>query len=251
MTVEDFPPMPRIESVDWEPPASGPRVVRKTTADHLKIHLTGPDGQDGGDVSDVLVPIDSIPVGEIGLLGYADNQPAADYTLTLRSYWVPVPGSYTRVYDGGEKQITTTTTSGITTTDSSTISAELGVDVGGLSAKISASFGQSVETSNQTSQEVTHSIGSPEKGYVRVWMMWQLVDEIVALGADGNVIANPTRAVTFAFRFPPMPGVPSPYDQGVGSTVYQNIEQAFPSMTYVPAQKDFPDESMNGKTHIE
>jgi hypothetical protein len=234
---DDFPTLPTIASLQWEPPAKGTLDVRGTSTDRLKINWIGKPNDYFDDI-----PSASTSPGPPGYLldRYTDGQPASNYTLTMRSYFIPVPGSYTRVFEGGSVNRTYTTTYGITTTDSTTLSAELGVDADSLSAKISESFTHTVETSSSTTKSVTYNIGAPEPGFTRVWMMWQLVDEIVALGADGNIIPNPERVGVIVPRGPPYPplDIPIPLQ-------YTNLDQAFPSQTFVPAQQDFPNDDLS------
>jgi hypothetical protein len=164
------------------------------------------------------------------LLNFWDGAPPAAYALTMRSYWVLVPQTYTQVARGGKFEKQYTTSSGIATTDSQTLSAELGVDIDGLGAKISAEFSHSVTTSEQQQQTTTYDVTNDTGGATRVWMLWQLIDEVIALDSNGNLISNPTRHgdVNWAEHAP-----------SGAYLYYKNLHQLFPSTILVPTQKDF------------
>lgn len=76
---------------------------------------------------------------------------------------------------------------GMTVTDSTTLSAELGVSIGKLSAKIAATTSHSVTTSQ--SRTVTDSyelkVGDSETA---VYVLWQLIAKIRFVDADNNPI---------------------------------------------------------------
>ena len=220
-----FPPLPVIENLQWMPPNQSPPVVQSTTDEHLMIYANADHHNWQQSVPDV-------PKANVGpLLKYWDGYSEAVYTLTMRSYWMLVPGTYTRVTPGGGFHKQYSTTYGIATTDSQTISAELGVGVDGLSAKITAEFSHSVTTSSQTQETTTYDVGPPADGFTRVWMLWQLIDEIAALDSNGAVIANPTKRgdVNWAEHAP-----------SGAYLYYQNLDQLFPSTFLVPVQQDFP-----------
>jgi hypothetical protein len=68
------------------------------------------------------------------------------------------------------------------------------------SAKLSATFGHSVTVSDQISDQTTYSAGPPSPGFERLSIVWQLVDEIVALdpagrGQSADASANPEGSV--------------------------------------------------------
>src|SRR5262249_11933010 len=136
--------------------------------------------------------------------------------------------------------ISYTKTYGISTTDSESISAELGVEGGGLSAKVTAEFSHSVTTSQETSETKTISVASPAAGMIRVWLAWQLVDEIVALDGSGNIIpfgdkGSSNRKAEILWVNVPLVR----YDSGAW-VYYKSVQQIFPSSNVIYAQKDFP-----------
>lgn len=183
------------------------------------------------------IPNSGNPVGAV-LLNYWDGNPPADYTLTHRQFWRLVDGSYTRLPEGNSKTISYTKTVGISETDTETISAEMGVDAGGLKSKLSATFSHSVTTSTQQSQTMTESVAAPDKGKIRVWMAWQLCDEIVALDRNGNLIPSGDKGGDnnrkAEIRWFILSG-----DSGAW-VWYKSARTVFPSDTIIYAQADFP-----------
>ena len=222
-----LPQLPIIESILWKAPSQTTPVDQATSNDRLKLYANA-DSHDWQEyVPDQVASDSSIPGV---LVNYWDGQPPAAYTLTLRSYWQLIPSTYTQVSSGGGFEKEYTTTVGISNTESSTLSAELGVEVEGLSAKISASFTSSVTTTSETQETTKYTVGSPEKGYTRVWMLWQLVDELVALDPQGKIVSNPTRRGDVNW---------SQHNQSGAYLSYQNLHQHFPSTIIVPTQQDF------------
>lgn len=65
---------------------------------------------------------------------------------------------------------------GVTTTDSQSITAEIGIAAKGLSAGLSATFSHSVEITDQQTQTTQFNIDPPASG-VRVWVLWDLMYE--------------------------------------------------------------------------
>jgi len=222
----EAPPLPEIGSLLWVPPNQTVPIVRGTISDRLRLYANA-------DSHDWQEWVPDIPNPNYGgpLLNYWDGQPPAAYTLTIRSYWQLVPKSYAQVAPRGGFTQQFASTVGISETDSQTISAELGVDVKGLSAKVSYSSTHSVTTSSQTEETTTHSSGDPLDGFTRVWMLWQLVDEIIALDAIGNVVSNPTRRGDVNW---------SEHNPSGAYLDYPNLHQHFPSDIIRSLWKDLP-----------
>jgi hypothetical protein len=125
------------------------------------------------------------------LVNYWDGKPAADYTMTMRHFWKRMEDSYTVVPAGNTQDQSFTHSWGISTTDAQTLSASLGYSSGqeaGVNASITTTFSHSVTTDESNSQQISRHIGDPGDGKVRVWLMWQLVHEIVALTPDGKIL---------------------------------------------------------------
>lgn len=222
-------PLPIIQGPMWLPPGQTAPSVVGTIPGRLMIYANA-DSHDWQQY----VPDVPNPDGAGGnLLNYWDGTPPqANYVLTMRSYWALVPNTYTHVNPGGSFQKEFSTTAGISTTDAETISAELGVGVDGLSAKLSVELSHSVTTSSSQTETTTYNVGAPADGFTRVWMLWQLVDEIVALDpATGDVVANPTRRGDVNW---------SEHNPSGAFLNYTNLHQHFPSAIHIPVQKDFP-----------
>lgn len=227
----DMPAFPPILSLYQQlPEQSDPKVV-STSTKRLALYADSDEDSKNayvGDQAGVAAP------GLTAFLEtYWDGKPASDYTLTMRQYWRMVPGTYTLVQPGGSFTRSYQVTTGISTTDTDTLSAELGISGDGLSASVSASFSHSVTTSEETIVKTTVSAGAPPDGSQRVWVLWQLVDEIVALDPSGNVlVANQGRKGNVAWN--------GQGRQSNGAFLsYKNVQQAFPSDIYMAQQQDF------------
>ena len=127
------PPLPIIQGLMWLPPSQTAPSVEGTIPGRLMIYANA-DSHDWQEY----VPDLPNPNGQGGnLIDYWPGYAPANYVLTMRSYWALVPNTYTHVNPGGSFQKDFSTTAGISKTDAETISAELGVGVDGLSAKLS------------------------------------------------------------------------------------------------------------------
>lgn len=76
-------------------------------------------------------------------------------------------------------------TQGAAETDTTTMSAELGVDVKYLSAKLTETVSRSVSVTTETTEKRITST-TVDKGIVRVWTVWQLVETYQLLASDGT-----------------------------------------------------------------
>jgi len=120
--------------------------------------------------------------------GLSDPVPALPSYIALQfsTYWrqrcaavVAGPQTY-----GKDVQYLT----GMSTTNSTTISAELGVAVSGLSAKLTATTGHSVTIESQTSITDRYSIPVPSD-VVTVYVLWELMEQFLFVDADGDPIS--------------------------------------------------------------
>jgi hypothetical protein len=149
----------------------------------------------------------------------------------MRHFWRLVPNTFTHVQPGGGFKKSYSVSHGISTTDSHTISA-----------KISASFTHSVTVSDEKVEQTEFSAGAPEAGFVRVWALWQLIDEIVALDPAGNVIPHTEEGLNRKgeIRWISPKAIPmiGGYDSGAFLS-YPKAQMEFPSTTFMPQQKDF------------
>ena len=237
-----LPDVPPIASLhDMPPPESAHRVIG-TAKTRLRIYANSDNSGNETWVDDTPNPSPSFDQFKTGgvLVKYWDGGPAAQYTLTMRQYWRLVDGSYTQIPEGASQSVTISQTTGISTTDTQTISAELGISGDGLSASLSATFSHSVTTSQENTQSKTTNVGSPPAGMIRVWVCWQLIDELVALDAQGNIIPsnqgpNGTSSRKADVHWPGiLSGVSGAY------VYYPNVRQLFPSNTFIYRQADFP-----------
>jgi hypothetical protein len=222
-----LPPLPIIQGPMWLPPSQTAPSGDGTLPGRLKIYANA----DSHDWQEYVPDVPS-PTGGGTLMNYWDGGPPANYVLVMRSYWSLVSNTYTQIYPGGSFTKEYSTTVGISTTDAQTISAEMGFEAEGLGAKLSAEFSHSVTTSSSQTETTTYNVGAPADGLIRVWMLWQLVDEIVALDPNtGNVVANPTRTGDVNW---------SQHAPSGAYLQYTNLDQLFPESFLVPVQKDFP-----------
>lgn len=172
------------------PPVDGPRAVISTSPtkfmlwwdfDHADTQLWIPPPPPGQQ---------PIP-GTRGGINYYYGPPIPDYTLTHRQYWhmldhqligagASPPGGYTRHE---------VVTEGMSSTETTTLSGELGVDVKGLQAKLSKTLDSSITISTETTVEKTW-IANGSETQDTVWILWQLVDEIVGLKPDGTIVGG-------------------------------------------------------------
>ncbi len=234
MSTYKQPTLPVITSLTEYPLQTEPEK-RSTSATRLLLNADSDNSSNNTWVPDK--PGLKIDGCNSELVRYWDEGEARPYTLTLRNYWKYVDGSEVLVYHGDSFTRICETTKGISVTDSESISAELGVDVDGLSAKISAAFSHQVETSAVTSITEEHIINGPvDKTQVKIWLLYQLIDEIVALDPDQNIIPFTDHRkgdVNWDLNFP------FPVVSGA-NLCYPNVQQTFPSQTTFPVEAIFP-----------
>ena len=239
MKNQDLPPFPPISHLMEELPEKTKPVVVSTSDQRLKLWANSDNSSKNAWVPDIVGQPGSPPFVPI-LMNYWDGKPPIDYTLTMRHFWRMVPNTFTHIQPGGGFDKLYTVSHGISTTDAHSISAELGVSVEGLSAKISATFSHSVTVSKESVEQTHFSVGSPEVGYERVWVLWQLVREIVALDPAGKVIPRTEAGLNREGDVKWCSAVPIfSYTSGAFLS-YPNPQQEFPSTIYIPQQADFP-----------
>jgi hypothetical protein len=76
---------------------------------------------------------------------------------------------------------------GMSKTNGSTLSGELGVSIFGLSGKLSQTFTSSITTTQETDVTTTYNFSVPNSS-IRVWTCWNLAEVFVLLDAKGNAI---------------------------------------------------------------
>jgi hypothetical protein len=230
-----LPPFPPITSLMSQLPQQSDPIIISTSSDRLALWANSDNSSRMFYVADV--PGTVLKTSPSVLRNYWGDGPPRTYQLTLRRYWRQVPGTYTLVQPGGSFSKQYTTTHGTSTTDTQTLSAELDVGTSDLGAKISASFSHSVTIEDQQSEQTTFGAGAPAQGFQRVWIIWQLVEELVALTPDGKVLApsDGREGDIFWINGFPFGGCSGAY------LSYNNVQQPFPTQIYMPQQKDFAD----------
>lgn len=174
-----LPPVPKPQNRDDLPPQTSEKILVASNPNE-KLYIYAPNRQqyitvealkryvdDHPDVPNVIAPL--LPT----------------YTLAYKRYWnridfQKIPGPQTFEY-------TKETTEGMSQTDEDTFSAELGVSVSGLSGKLSETFSHSITVSTSTSVRHTYHIEVPA-GKEGLWILWQLIEEVVAVDASGKQI---------------------------------------------------------------
>jgi hypothetical protein len=240
----DFPNIPKLVRLNSAPPTESDKVVRGTSKRRLMLWAVS-------DRTDFKAYVNDIPDPTRGALDmtavagnreYKDGQPPAQYTLTLRSFWRPVAGTYTRIYPGNTVTRKLTKSWGISTTDSETVTASLGYsagDAGGLNASITEEFTHSVTTDRETTIEEDIQLDPPESGQIRVWLTWQLLHELIALDPEGKQISAVDHGT--ANRKAQIAWLPIPHLWlGDAWVHYTKTRFLFPSQTFAPYQEDFP-----------
>jgi len=235
-TPTNYPAVPELASVNSQPPDQSDYVQLQSVDRRLVMWANSDNSGKEAYVCDK--PNMTLPNTTAIIENYWDGGTAPDYQLVLRQFWRPVGKSYHRIPVGNTLTISVTKTQGVSSTVSQSITASLGISYGALSAEISATFSKSVTTSEESSYTETVQINPPPDGMVRVWMLWQLVHEIVAIRKDGSVLpkqdrkhANRHAQVAWEGR--------GHYSSGAWVN-YDETSWLFPSDTFVAYQKDFP-----------
>ena len=175
-----LPALPTIASLDWDPPA--------TTSPELISVLTKPliiraDSDNSGYWAMVY---DELGKGDNARIdAYWPGQSPEPHRLRLRRYWARVPDTYTRLPAGTSLKNSWAYTHGVSTTDSQSITVQIGASGEGLSASIAATFSHSVTVTDQTTRTQEYSVDSPAAGFTRVWLLWDLMYEFAVIHA-GN-----------------------------------------------------------------
>ncbi len=212
---------PSFASLDDEPPQQSLPVVIATAQVQLKVWAVSQDSSAEGWVS-----ID----GNTYPRTVGANKVTPHY-LALRHYWQQVPGSCTQIYPGEIFTKTYQMTFGVADTDSTTVSSELGVTFSGLSAKIKELFSNSITVSAEMSEETQFEVSGPGPGFIRAWVLWQPVYELVALDATGIIVGQDQGQCWVAWG--------AGKDDGPASLSIPNGQQTFPQRNMIPVQQDF------------
>lgn len=243
MSDTNYPAVPELANVNSQPPDRSDYVQVQNVDRRLVMWANSDNSSKTAFVCDM--PNTTLPNTTAIIENYWDGGGAPDYQLVLRQFWRPVGKSYHRIPVGNTLTMSVTKTEGVSATVSQSITASLGISYGALSAEISATFSKSVTTTEESSYTETIQINPPADGMVRVWVLWQLVHEIVAIRKDGTVLpkgdrdhANRKADVAWEGRGRRSSGAWVNYD---------DTSWLFPSDTFVAYQKDFPASGVLGR----
>lgn len=190
----NLPPIPLPTGPDDLPPAVSPSIVVSTNDIPLFIYFWGDEGPDHGSYF-------AVTTANTPPLSLSPSFPSPS-RIAYNRYWLNA-GNYIIVGPQTFSQ-SITTTEGMSVTDSTTLSAEVGVAVGDLSAKLSATTSHSVTISNDQSQTQTYTLPETPAGKTCVYTLWQLVDEFILVDGNNNPIqwSGKLNAGLFGAGFP-------------------------------------------------
>ena len=171
-----LPPIPKPQNADDMPPQTSEKILVATNPNE-RLYLRYDDSNDYVSVKDLQEAV-KVFNGNI-------SPSLPEYTLAYKRYWQMA--DFQRIEGPQTFDYSASTTEGMSETDSQTFSAELGVSVQGLSAKLSATFSRSITVSSESSVTHSYRIEVPA-GKVGVWLLWQLIDEVVAVDGSDNQI---------------------------------------------------------------
>lgn len=177
---DTLPPFPEIDSTDWSPPAQTDPIEMVRITKPLVIYADADNANYQDNVWDE--PRDS---GWPRLNNWWDNSAPVPHQLVLRKYWKLVPGTFTHLYPGTHLQKSWAYEHGISTTDSESLTVQMGFSGGGVSAGVSATLSHSVTINDKQTSTIQFNVDPPASG-TRVWLLWDLMYEfmIVRSGTD-------------------------------------------------------------------
>ncbi len=186
---DTLPPFPTITGLDWAPPAQSDPVEVVRGERRLVIFADA----DNADYQDNVWDVEASE-GNPRLNNWWDGCAPAPRQFLLRKYWKMVPGTFTHLSPGTELQKSWEYDHGISTTDSQSITAQLGFSSGGFSASLSATLSHSVTINDLQKTTTQFNIQPPASG-TRVWLLWDLTYEfmIVRTGLDDPIPAGTYR----------------------------------------------------------
>lgn len=180
-----LPTFPDISSAQEAPPTETTHVIR-TMPVRLKLYAIA-DNDEG--FHDYVDEIESNGDSNPKLVTYwaGSSKPPA-YTVECHSYWRVIPGTTYILHSGDTFKRACSVTHGISTTDSTEISVEVGAEGGGFSASLAASFGHSVTVTTEETVTTEITAGPVPENKICVISLYQLIDEIRVVGSDGNLL---------------------------------------------------------------
>jgi hypothetical protein len=181
---DTIPPFPTIDSLNWAPPAqTNPVEISHVDNARLMIYADADNANYQNYVLDVPASSGAPRLNN----WWSGHEPQGPRRLVLRQFWKAVPGTFTHLSDGTKLQQSWQYTHGVSTTDSESITAQVGIEGDGLSAGLSATFSHSVTVSEQTTQTTQFSVDPPAQG-TRVWILWDLMYEMMVVTQNGGII---------------------------------------------------------------
>jgi hypothetical protein len=171
-----IPEFPNIDSVNWAPPSQTQPVEVSRTRTKLMIYA---DADNANYQDFVWDEPTSSGAPRLNNWWGNDSKPQ-DHELVLRHFWRMVPGTFTHLSPGTRLQQSWQYTHGVSTTDSQSITAQVGISAEGVSAGLSATFSHSVTISDQQTQTTQFNVDPPTAG-TRVWVLWDLMYEMAVV----------------------------------------------------------------------
>lgn len=170
-----LPDFPDIDSLNWSPP---PQTdwVEVSRVDNPKTWIYA--DADNANYQDWVVDVPSGSGCPRLNNWWSGHEPQKPRRLLLRKCWKLVPGTFTHLSQGTHLRQSWQYTHGVSTTDSQSITAQMGIQADGISAGLSATFSHSVTVSDQTTQTTEYSVDPPAEG-TRVWLLWDLMYEML------------------------------------------------------------------------
>lgn len=171
-----YPAVPKPANKDDFPPQKSSEILVSTHDIALFFYFWGDEGESHGAYG----PVDAPPKG------FTLEPPfPVPSKILYKRYWINT-GSYKLIGPQNFSKAITTT-QGMSETKSTTLSAELGVAVKGLSAKLSITTATSITITEETSVTETYSF-DVKVGTTVVYTLWQLVEEFALVDNASNPI---------------------------------------------------------------
>lgn len=177
INLDDAPPIPKPQNSNDIPPQYSTSTIIASNANEQLLYYNS-DGNVFVTVQDIQNVLNVSPTVQL-------NPPLPTYSLAYRCRWMQT--DYQRITGPQNFQYTATTTEGMSQSDQQTFSEQLGVSLNGLSAGLSQTFSTTIEISNSNTVQHQYTIDVPA-GKVWVWILWQLIYEVVAVDGSGNQI---------------------------------------------------------------
>ncbi len=164
------PAIPRTNSpLEIPPSTSEELIVSKNKVENPSVSIDG----------------SYIPINDLKNIGPVTPAFPNEIYLQFSTYWKQIGAAAITGDQDYSKSVTFT--SGMSKTDSTSISAQLGVNVQGLSASISKTVGHSITINSETTITDMYDI-KVSKDKTTVYILWQLVQKYVFVDAKGTTI---------------------------------------------------------------